>query len=266
MEFRDWKLLDPINKNVAPNDQMFREGATQHYFYVGRSNLLAIFNILNARLTYPGGDTPIRSILDFGCGHGRVTRWLRAAFRDANIFVTDRDTAGVNWCVEQFDCIPAEPNLSSSTYDLIWLGSVFTHLPEQTAESLLQPLLAALRPNGVLAFTSQGRFSVERMQTFDWKRDSRTWMHYGLDRSLFEAVLSGYRETGYGFVEYPRQIDYGVCIAKPSWYADRILSHTEYMQIFFQEKGCDNHQDVNAFMRANLLNLEKGPLWSAPIP
>jgi SAM-dependent methyltransferase len=251
-----------VSRTISSSDRMFNPENENHYFYVGRSCLLTICNILSARLSNAGGDLPIRTFLDFGCGHGRITRWIRAAFRHAQIDVTDYDKTGVSWCVEQFNCRALEDGVvARSHYDFIWLGSVFTHLPENIVEPLLSDLLAALRPNGVLAFTSQGRYSVERMRDFNWEKDNRRWMHYNLDRSNFEIVVSGYNRTGYGFVEYPRQKDYGVCIARPTWYADRVLCSNDLIQVFFQEKGCDNHQDVSAFMRSDLLGIGKGPLW-----
>ena len=240
---------------------MFHADWKQHYLYAGRASLLTIYCILSSRLNYAGGDTAVRRILDFGCGHGRITRWLRAGFPDGQIDVIDYDKTGVSWCVEQFNCIAVEGAVPPRVYDLVWLGSVFTHLPAHIVEALLRELLASLRPNGVLAFTSQGRYSVERMQGFDWEHDNRRWMHYNLDRASFDAVISGYRETGYGFVEYPGQKDYGVCVSRPTWYSERVLSGNEYVQIFFQEKGYDNHQDVSAFMRADVVDSRKGPLW-----
>jgi SAM-dependent methyltransferase len=250
-----------VSDAIAPDDQMFTPTFGQHYFYVGRSNILAISNILNARLNYSGGDEPIKTILDFGCGHGRVTRWLRAAFPDAVISVTDHLPSGVEWCVQQFDCRAVQREVTAGAYDLIWLGSVFTHLPSEIAERLLHELVAGLRPNGVLAFTSQGRYSVAMSEGYDWERDEQQYFHYNLDRARYEAVVSGYLETGYGYIDYPGQQQYGVCIARPNWYAQRVLSSNDLMQIFFQERASDNHQDVQAFMLASLTDRTPAPLW-----
>lgn len=247
---------------ISPNDRMFKAKAPQHYFYVGCSGLLSIFNIMNIRAAYPGGDTEVRAILDFGCGHGRVARWLRVGFPNAAIYVSDYDRTGIDWCVENFGCYEAPPQLPPSHYDIVWLGSVFTHLPASIAEQLLKDLLASLRPNGVLVFTTQGRYSVERMKMYDWEEDARPFMHYNLSRQQFELLIKEYMTTGYGFVNYPRQNNYGVTIANPTWYSERACNSCEYLQILFQEKGFDNHQDVSAFIRTNLLNTGKGPLWN----
>lgn len=250
-----------VSKEISPLDRMYSPGNERHYYYVGRSNLLTIFNILNIRKSYPGGAAPLRDILDFGCGHGRVTRWLRAAFAQAQLHVTDLDKAAVAFCTESFGCQDTQGEVPENSFDLIWVGSVFTHLPEPVAEALLGRLMAALRPNGVLVFSSQGRFAVERMKDFDWGNDKREWMHYALSRPDFERAVSLYHETGYGYVDYPHLKAYGVCIARPEWYSRRVLRDTGFTQILFQEKGSDNHQDVSAFLRADIVNGSKGVLW-----
>jgi hypothetical protein len=99
------------------------------------------------------------------------------------------------------------------------------------------------------------------MKHFDWESDTRDWMHYNLGRDRFASLSEQYERTGYGYVDYPNQTDYGVCAAKPIWYSQRVLDCNDFIQILFQEKGYDNHQDVSAFMRAPLLDASKGPLW-----
>ena len=250
-----------IDDRISPHDTMFA-GDPKHYFHVSRSDCLAIVNVLGARSSYDGGSSPVVDIYDFGCGYGRVTRSIRAAFPAANIYVTDLDDQAVQWCERTFGCISTKGEIPSGNFDLIWLGSVFTHLPKAASATLLSRCLAGLAPNGVLAFTTQGRFSFERMRDFDWVNDEREWVHYNLDRERFMIVSEGYQSSGYGYVDYPMQNDYGVCIASPSWYAEQAFSNGEYIQVFFQEKGADNHQDVIAFMRKSVLDTTKARhLW-----
>jgi SAM-dependent methyltransferase len=256
-------LLDEVRKLkvsevLSPDDRMM--GPLQHYFYVGRSDLWTVLNVLNIRASYIGGDAPIKDILDFGCGHGRVARWFRAAFPDAQMHVTDLNKSAVQFCVENFGGRDIAGDIPARRFDLVWLGSVFTHLPEQVAEQLLQSLLASLRPAGVLVFTSQGRYSIERMKDYDWEKDDRPWMHYRVDRARFETIVAQYHKTGYGYVAHPGQENEGVCVAEPSWYSQRVLTSKELIQILFQEKGSANAQDVSAFMRTPLLGLSKSPL------
>ena len=251
-----------VSQQISKNDKMYSSESPPHYFYVGRSNLWTILNIVNIRKSYHRGDTEIRRILDFGCGHGRVTRYIRAAFPSAGIFVTDYDPDGVKFCVDNFACIDAGRDIPEWEFDLVFLGSVFTHLPAHITEPLLERLLNSLNTNGVLVFTTQGRYSIERMKNFDWDNDkTRPWLRYNLDKSSFFEVVSGYEASGYGYVDYPGQKDYGVCIARGKWYSRIASRRNDIIQILFQEKGSDNHQDVSAYMRAGLVDHSKGPLW-----
>jgi SAM-dependent methyltransferase len=251
-----------VSEEISPKDHMM--GGDPHrsrfYFHVGRSNIFTVFNVLSIRSSYSGIPETVSAILDFGCGFGRVTRWLRAGFPDAEICVTDRDPAGPAWCAEALGCRAIGGEVPSQAFDLVWVGSVFTHLPLHVAEPLLDRLLASLKPNGVLAITTHGRPAVLRMKGYDWELNPRPADHFHLGRALFDRLVAEFWETGYGYVDYPKDKDYGMCIARGSWYADRALRNSGYIQILFQERA-DNRQDVSAFMRAGAGDRRWGPLW-----
>src|SRR5579862_6365034 len=139
----DWIKSLPVDRKIAPDDQMYSADWERHYFYVGASALLALLNAVNIGCSYPGGDRSVEHILDFGCGHGRVARYLRAAFPSADLYVTDYGASGVNWCVDNFNCKDVGNDLPRQYFDLIWLGSVFTHLPENVADALIEKLCAS---------------------------------------------------------------------------------------------------------------------------
>ena len=244
------RALD-VSRDIAPNDLMYSADHPDHYFGVGRSAIRVILSALLARAEYYGGDTKVTRVLDFGCGHGRVARYLRAAFPHADLAVCDYDQTGVAWCVKHFGCQAIiEP--SPGSFDLVWLGSVFTHLPAAVSEQLLSSVTSALRPNGILVFTAQGRYSRLRHEA-----DPKT-LHYGIGSDLMDRIVARMRASGYGFAEYPGQKDYGVTMIHPAWFQQRLLSGGEFMQILFQEKGWDNHQDVYGFMRTDVLDARKG--------
>ncbi len=240
-----------VSRDVAPNDLMYHPDHPDHYFSVGRSAIRVILSALLARSEYYGGDTEITRILDFGCGHGRVARYLRAAFPSADLAVCDYDPTGVAWCVEHFRCRAiTEP--SPESFDLVWLGSVFTHLPAVITERVLRLATGALRPNGMLVFTAQGRYSRLRHEAEPDKQ------YYGIGPDLMDRIVAGLRASGYGFAEYAGQRDYGVTMIHPAWFQQRVLSSPGFVHIMFQEKGWDNHQDVYGFMRTDLLDARKG--------
>ena len=78
--------------------------------------------------------SPPPRILDFPCGHGRVLRYLRAEFPQAEITACDLLRDGVDFCAANFGAIPvySDPDpsrigLPRDAFDLIWVGSLFTH-------------------------------------------------------------------------------------------------------------------------------------------
>jgi 2-polyprenyl-3-methyl-5-hydroxy-6-metoxy-1,4-benzoquinol methylase len=133
---------------LASHDQMHTQD--WHYYGVGMSALWALQAVTRARMGIRADLEFPRRVLDFGCGCGRVTRWLRQGFPQADIHVTDLRQADVQWCVDNFGCKPLDVQLDSTQFDLIWVGSVFTHLAEGAARDLLAALLSSLAEDVVI--------------------------------------------------------------------------------------------------------------------
>ena len=102
------------------------------------------------------------SILDFGCGCGRVTRFLRGLDR-ARIHGSDYNPRLVSWCKEnltfaEFDTNDQAPPLryESDSFDFIFMGSVFTHLDEELQKAWMNELKRVLAPGGYIYFTTHG--------------------------------------------------------------------------------------------------------------
>ena len=241
-----------VKRTVSEYDTMYFKEHEQHYFSVGRSAITAIYTTLCARLNYHNGSSPIEAILDFGCGYGRVARYLKAAFPDAVTYVTDLDRRGVNFCTAELDCADGTDCVFDKNYDLIWLGSVFTHLPESKAKDLLTKLSARLKQNGLFVFTSQGRYSAQGIEGYlSLVHDRPAKAPYNLPPDTLFELLRGYYRSGYGFANYPNQQEYGIAITSPIWFQERVCND-QFLQILLQEKGWDVHQDVNAFIRVDL--------------
>src|SRR4051812_12750926 len=137
-------------------------GGLSRYHSVGRSGLRLILTALTARLGYQGYDELIGSrfrVLDFGCAYGRVTRFLTAAVPQADLAITDLNDEAVEWCVRNLGVRAVKGRLPEDEFDLVFLGSVFTHIPPGATETLLLELTKSRRPGGVLVFTTQGRYA-----------------------------------------------------------------------------------------------------------
>ncbi len=230
-----------VDKTIHPEDGMF-EGDGEHYFSVGESALRSI----RLAMVASGLDEP-RRILDLPCGYGRVLRVLRAAFPDAEIAGCDLLTQGVDFCARTFDAIPIRSTERpeeidlGGTYDLIWCGSLFTHLEAERCEGFLHLYASALAPGGVLVCSTHGRWVAYRMeQGFDT---------YGLGEDRVRELLEAYDRTGFGYAEYPTIPDYGISVSSPSWVATRLEPFSELRIVFFEERAWDAHHDIIAVAR-----------------
>jgi SAM-dependent methyltransferase len=187
-----------VSQEIAPADRMLADNdriGRQRYFFTGQANLFTTYNIINLRYLYCGHFDGFDAILDYGCGYGRVTRWFCAAFQNARIYVTDIDRQSAEWCAAHLPCTAIDPDPLAGSFDLIWVGSVFTHLPAHRAGPLLERLLAALKPNGVLVLTTHGRTVELRMEGYDWQKDRYPGLHFRLGRERFEQLIE---EAGTG--------------------------------------------------------------------
>lgn len=103
------------------------------------------------------------SILDFGCGCGRMLLWLMPQAPDAQFYGTDIDAEVIAWCDR---CLkgahlqtnqPSPPlNYPAEMFDFVYANSVFTHIDEDAQFRWLAELQRILKPEGILLLTVCG--------------------------------------------------------------------------------------------------------------
>ena len=222
---------------------MYNESNPAHYFSVGRS---ATRNILLARASAQAG--PVLSILDFACGSGRVTRWFRAAFPDASVFASDLRQDSLAFVSES---LGAKPWLSAGNFDalvpptqfdVIWCGSLITHLDAQSAASAISAMRSWLRPGGVLVFSFHGKKVLSNFRSGRSKY---------LSEELFAQVYEGYRRSGHGYVDYPGRKGLGFSLSRIDWVVNVAAPIEDAMHrvIHLAEAAWDNHHDVAAVQK-----------------
>ena len=102
------------------------------------------------------------SVLDFGCGVGRVMRhWQKT--QGPTWHGTDYNPDLVNWCKHNLKFAEFRVNQLSGqlpyeaeSFDFIYVFSVFTHLNEPLQFFWINELSRVLRPGGYLYFTTHG--------------------------------------------------------------------------------------------------------------
>jgi SAM-dependent methyltransferase len=149
------------------------EGAAEpleYYDQLGRRIRDEIVGRLPSEWTFAG-----KRILDFGCGAGRTLRHFGSEATESEVWGCDIDEASIDWMREHL-CPPLhvlvnrpEPPLDqpSSSFDLIWAISVFTHLTDTWSEWLAE-LHRLLNANGLLYLTFMGSGMSELIAGEPW--------------------------------------------------------------------------------------------------
>lgn len=247
-----------VIEEVSPRDTMFRD--RQRYLNSGRRGLECIRLGLVA-----AGKTRVERVLDLPSGHGRVLRWIKAEFPAARLGACDIDREAVDFCAATFGATPiygrddpAEVELDAP-YDLIWSGSLFTHLPPDQWDGFLGLFERALSPGGVAVFTTHGRRVAELMHD-----PERSRVYNPIDQ---QALLRDYERDGIAYAEYEHEPGhresrslpptYGISLTRPSAVC-AILERRPNLQLVAFTEARFNGQDAVSVVRK--------PGAGAPVP
>jgi hypothetical protein len=123
----------------------------------------------------------------------------------------------VDFCATQFGARPiySQPDLRQlpfqSQFDLIWVGSLVTHLPQKRWLATLDCLIKWTKECGVIVFSTQGR-SVPSLLA-----RGRRNIAENINKP---ALLEEYARTGFAYQRYfectPEE-DYGLALTSPEW-------------------------------------------------
>jgi ubiquinone/menaquinone biosynthesis C-methylase UbiE len=152
------------------------------YLAEGREHTRAMVDVL----TRAGAPLhPGQRILDFGCGTGRMMRWLPEELGECELWGVDINETNLVWARDHlgprfhFAAITTLPHLpfSDSSMDIVYAASVFTQF-SQLVDAWLLEISRVLRPGGHLYVTVHDKRSIELILGFGadhrlrWLRDA----------------------------------------------------------------------------------------------
>jgi len=149
---------------LPPRRLMVRVAGTADADWFLRSGRAA-FDAIAANV--PIGE--VESVLDFGCGCGRVLRYWEEHL--GTVAGSDRDHGAVDWCRQHLPFAHVARNdlapplqFADESFDLVYALSVFTHLTGDLQEAWRDELRRVLRPGGRLLVTTHGRSYLPRLE------------------------------------------------------------------------------------------------------
>jgi SAM-dependent methyltransferase len=133
------------------------------------------------------------SMLDFGCGYGRLIRLMYFYSDPARIVGCDPwdralalcREAGLTCRLDQTDYLPESLPYPDGSFDFAYAFSVFTHTSAKATRTALSALRKVIRPDGVLAIT------LRPIEYWSFARD--------IPDSEKPELESAHRRTGFAF-------------------------------------------------------------------
>jgi ubiquinone/menaquinone biosynthesis C-methylase UbiE len=114
------------------------------------------------------------SILDWGCGPGRIARHLPQLLKDCNIYGTDYNQKYITWCKNNIPSVSFKTNslapplqYEDNFFDIIYGISIFTHLSAEMHVLWTTELNRILKPGGILYITTHGIPFKEKLSLND---------------------------------------------------------------------------------------------------
>lgn len=122
------------------------------------------------------------TILDFGCGCGRIARWMQPLLGAAELHGCDIDEQAIRWAQDNLTFATFQVNeplpplpYDDATFDLVFNHSVFTHLDADYQDQWLEELRRVLRPGGTALLTVHGEWAYQVVEEMagplgeDWR-------------------------------------------------------------------------------------------------
>jgi SAM-dependent methyltransferase len=163
------KLLPP----VPPKDLRSKTASADEevFLWTGMLDLSNFWDIYQRHGGLPTGRRA--SILDFGCGAGRMVRYL-GQMADVDAHAIDINPDLVKWCQKNLTAVKTAQNTEAppmpfpdAGFDMVYSMSIFTHLPADNTQAWLEDIGRVLRPGGLMIVTTHGYPALEIIRNSD---------------------------------------------------------------------------------------------------
>ena len=161
----DTRRADNLSTRIHPDDQMLLHSLRHHgdaqvalsqYFNVAYQQFFVEQQIIKLLLGSHGADL---EILDFACGFGRMLRFQSLISPSDQLYASEIQEDAIDFVADEFgvqgirSSIEPEQFDPGKTFDVIWVASLFSHLPEQLFQRWIRRLTGILKPGGILCFS-----------------------------------------------------------------------------------------------------------------
>ncbi len=202
--------------NIPADRDMVRAAGLPHrhlFLQGGYTTFVKLKQVIERKVgCWPKGET-----LDWGCGCGRVTRWLiDEGLPHVHVRGADIDPVNIRWCNENlpgaaFTQIPLHPRTPyrEGQFSVILGMSVFTHLQESVQFEWLEELQRVAASAAILLMSVHGNGSVSRaVPSLGWLQ---RWRTSGFDATQVDSALAEvikdkeYYRAAYHTTDYVQQ-------------------------------------------------------------
>ena len=188
--------------------------------------------------------TPRPRLLDWGCGSGRATRYMKALWPELHLTGCDIDAEAVQWCREhvageRFDATGPYPPLPypDGAFDAVIGASVMTHLAAPVQMQWLREIRRVLAPGGVFVASVLGSLAGIRLP-----EDERAILaRDGIMDQRPDPALDGVAPANYYRSTYQTE-----AFTRAQW--GRALGVVEY-----RAGGLTNYQDLVVMKRDSVV-------------
>lgn len=201
------KISESLNLNIHKNDVMFLHskilGNQQDYAKVYTTYFKVgylLWDILKQMTEHQFGSlNNVNNLLDFASGYGRLTRFMTLEMPANKIWVSDIKANAVEFSKKEFSVNgftstykPEELNIPAK-FDLIYVVSLFSHLPNNSFEPWLKKLYDSLSDNGILAISvhDEGMLKNKLNAEFEYSEQSEEKPFQYLDDNIQSSNTYG---------------------------------------------------------------------------